>query len=163
MFLFNVKIMLKIPRLLIIAVAIIAVAVFIFIIGLPLLFMLGAFGGSNTSFINMCIPLNGYICNNINQSAGFMTVNIGQTSGINWNNVKIVSEEDNGTSYATPPIQLFNTQRAVYVSGGLQSGQTAIITIPINTSYHGNNIIWAQYTIFNNSTINYVEIAYIPT
>ena len=160
MFLFNVKIMPKIPRLLIITVAIIAVAVFIFIIGLPLLFMLGVFGGSNTSNINVCLPLAGYLCNNINQSAGYMTVRITQITGINWNNVKIVSEENNGTSDTTPPIQLFNTQRAVYVSGGLQNGQQSIVTIPINASYPGNGVIWAQYTTFNNS-INYAMIASI--
>jgi hypothetical protein len=132
------------------------VVVALFFVGLPVLFSMGAFNAGSPVASNTCIAYVGYICTNITYSAGYIKVSLGQSTGMNWNQATVVAEGYNSTAYTVPPTQLFTTQSAVQIPGGLPYGQVATVSIPVNKE-PTSGVIWAQYAASNST--KYAEIA----
>lgn len=136
---------------------------------------------------NPCTPLPGFTCGNVIylNSTGTITLVLGQNTGLNWiaSNFIYVPE---GTPYIDGLPATFSTSAAVsdngntvygtYEGGGLLSGQTVPVTLPVNgvstkgfaklatplpigTPSQGS--IWAQYEEVPDGFYLYTRIAVV--
>jgi hypothetical protein len=126
-----------------------------------------------------CTPLPGFACNSVTflanrgASPAQATFIVGQNTGVNWPTVTIYYiTEANSSSFTASgiPSQIYNKPNEVdaVIPGGLQSGQTAQVSIysPPGITWGVGTVltgtIWAEYTTSTNpSTTYYVEMARI--
>jgi uncharacterized protein (UPF0333 family) len=141
-------------------------AILIIAIVLVALYALGVFSGGASSLGTACISQTGFVCQNpvYSHSTGNVMLTVGQASGINWVTAN-VAFIPTGTSVPSTPTS-FPTGNAI--SGGLASGNTASILLPVsaNTIAVGQTEtgqIWAEYTTSSggSSTPYYAEIGTI--
>jgi hypothetical protein len=121
----------------------------------------------------ICVASSGYVCQNpvYNHSTAVIFVTLGQNTGTSWTSANFIFIPQgqalgvDGLPSSMPGMAtLGNT---VLSRSGIKSGQQISITLPVNgltsvdigTPARGS--IWVEYTIQNNSTPNYVQIAQI--
>ena len=142
-------------------------AILIIAVVMVALFSLGIF---NPSFGTNCIPQSGYECTGavFASSSGAMSATIGQTTGTSWTTTNIIFLPQGVSTSSLGPGIFTPAGNYVAVSGGLQSGQTVQLTIPVNVPEGSHPVsvgsttagtLWAQYTTASTSGFLYAEVA----
>jgi|GEM_PF-681120 hypothetical protein len=119
-----------------------------------------------------CIASSGYLCQNpiYQHSSGYIIVTLGQSTGTSWTSANFMFVPQGQAVASGLPVTLTSTAFATglgnTITGGLKSGQTTVVYLPVNgitsvpvgTPVTGS--IWARYDTSNQS-VHYVEIATI--
>jgi len=132
-------------------------AILIIAVVLGALFSLGVFNSSSLIGTS-CVALSGYYCANPVLTGNTLTLTVGQATGTSYSSA---------TAYIVPSGGTFSTADPSYsISGGLNSGQTASITVSLpslgaspalGTAFTGQ--VWLGYTTSGSTSTLYTQIA----
>lgn len=145
----------------------VAVAVIIVVILAAVLIFSTTLKGKAGSYENQtssssCSQLGGFTCSDpsYSYSTGDLSLYVGQNTGSNWTNVQVIFVPA-GTNY-TNGVPNVDWTTAGNVTGGLQTGSRAYVTLPatnpvgVGTKLTGE--IWAKYQLNIGGTYYYAEL-----